>query len=443
MGGDIMMPKLANMFKLIESRYAPVIDRNEEIFEVSDRLEDMGRGVTREDNVLFFSGPPLVGKTAFLKEVRRRCSSQSIPTALINFQNRSGGSLELLKRRIATDLIDQLTSSSDFIGYGVTDQTPIKSVPGRVTDYIRGMYNAWGNHKPPVLFFDAIEACNPEIFEWMQKEILTPILTDNSTRKLIVLAGRTAEPRISKHHIINVVNQHLKPFPLKPFDEETTISQLQAIGADRSLIDSGKLMKFTNGFPGLNDKAIRWINERREYSEDDLLSHMADSIMFECSPDKIDPEADSVKSELLAAALLFSFDENLLAGLASKPTNGTRELKRLTDTQLVEPHPNYGYTIISSLKEILAQHFERSQPNICREIYQLAKEEADLRIKGHDFSSIVDWLYYSAKLKGDKKTAQQKLTETIAELKKMSYPTEFSLNYIEKNAGIVFPGISE
>jgi hypothetical protein len=399
---------------LVDARYVPVINREEEIREAVQRLDQMLADLPVSECVLHFDGVPMVGKTTLLTGIRREASRKHIASALVDFDRE-----RILKGR-ATDriidnwydgtvgrihIIEQILSDLSRTGEFVTgsDISSLAAEPAEAVEkllvFTRNLYR-FNQQRPFLLLFDTIEDIDPETFLWVQDEIVKRFLEFHT---LIIIASRVG-PNTVNRDLIYPLERRTKKLHLKPFDSAQTDKQVEAIGAKQLPVQSTELNRYTGGLPGLNDAAVRWLVQRKSVEGSELLPYLIDHVIFERLAR---PVVQEVKAEILAVSPLRQFDSGLLERVIDTlwpSTDGTTGLLRIRplimkmqESRLVEPYSDgYGYAVPHDLRILLDAYWRQVKSREHFEVHQIAAQWFAEQVEQGDFVAIADRLYHLA-----------------------------------------------
>jgi hypothetical protein len=416
--------------ELVDELYVPTVDRVAEIAVATERLEDLLRGRTVPDSVLFYYGVPTVGKSRILREIRNYAVRKGVATAWIDFDssatlNRSKGEYfagSAGRLRIIEQLLRDLSRTSNFTS-GTIDVSDLGSdtLDDAVERLLAFVHDLSGlrQGKPLALFFDTVEESNIDTFLWLQQHILEPLIS--SIAILVVMAGRT-QPNTIVRDLIYPLERRTFKVALEPFNDEQTEDQIGAIGAGELHGQGIKLIDFTGGLPGLNDAAIRWMVGQDLYEPNDALRrHLVIELIFEKRLAWVDAQ---LRDRLLAVSPLRQFDSGLLRVIArdlfdphygSSGISAIRELLRsLQETRLVEPHPDgYGYVVPPYLRPMLDSYLQQKNIEEHFEVHRIAAHYFAEQVEQKDWVAITNRLYHLGGIHRDLDRAPTVLQEQL------------------------------
>lgn len=450
--------------KLLESRYAPLTDRQDEIRLALGLVENMMAGVTRRDSVIVISGALLSGKTTLIDEIKRHLSDQSCATAKVDFQTMETTETdeETLRRGIAVSIAEQLCTAANFVpGRSIAPDIPANDNAERLVELSNDISD-YQDKRPQIIIFDSIEASPRGTFDWAQENILSPLLASDKLREAIIIGSREVPMPMGADYLSSSVKRDLTDkhtVRLAPFTPKQILSQLEAIRADESLfslIGTESLRNVTAGLPGLIDRAARQLNEIPGLSANELGDHLVEDVLFQHRADGKDSLGDQ-KEELLAVSLLPSFDEDLLREVLGKSVNPRDVIRKLIKAQVIEPISGRGYGMDGSLRSILSRYVKQNQPRKLIETDQKAAEWFKQEVEGKNFAAIGSRLFHLGRLRKNLKLNSleakeempsddemvKELKAVIVKLQQQSYPTQTAFESIKEVVINELPGVFE
>lgn len=379
------------------------VNRKQEIALAEKRFEELLTQKTTGKPVLFFYGVPLVGKTTLLKEMLRRAAKRGIPTAEIDFaaQVRANGNNghkvsgvyggEQGKVKLAMELLRQLERTADAPAFSRIDlekdrpnQAATKIVQ-QISRLHRGAYN-----KPVALFFDTLEDVPPDVFSWLQEQILKPALEEG---ELFVVLGARAHYRALRLDVIWPVLRQMVIHQLNPFNQEDTRVQFRHLGQELS----EDFIDYTGGIPGVNEKVVA---EKYYREKTSLPGKIVNEIIFEYVAKKV----KEVEEVLLVIAAFRWFSDRLLGRVghhfwpekyAGNRRAGNRLARELLDSMLVEERSEtYGYVVVPQLRRVLDRYQRLERPEQHLETHALAFGWFEEEVAAGDWISLVDQVYH-------------------------------------------------
>lgn len=397
---------------ILDSRFVPVVNREDEIKEATIRIDNMLSDVKVEDCVLFYHGVSMVGKTTLLSKIKEEISKKGLVIAWVDFDRE-----QIIDQKIIHNYYDGLDGRLNLIkkihrdfcrtgeftsSFNIENSLDIVDIIDKFMAFIRDLYRFNRKH-PFAIFFDTLEDAEIENLIWIQEAIIEPLVNEFHT--LVVFAGRTA-PNTRQRDLIHPLERRLaksekRLFHLRPFNDAQTSKQIENIGAkDRLPISAHDLSRQTGGLPGLNDAAIRWLVSDK--SVDRLLPHLVNEVIFKRMANKIDEE---LKAEILALSPMRLFDSGLISKIVKSfwpqryEDDSLRQIRQLLnkfqDTRLIEPHPDgYGYSIPYDIRLVICQYWKVAEPQKYYRVQILSIDWFLDQVKSDDFVAVTDLIYH-------------------------------------------------
>lgn len=336
--------------------YLDFVGREAELDVAWDRLNNLRKGVAVPYPVVLFYGPPKIGRTTLLIKFQDLAVSNLIPTAYINL----GDAVE--KTRILQQIMDQweLTAQKDpFEHLLIERKEGLEEMTRKTLAYAQWL-GTGAYPRPTALLLDNPERASSENFEWLQENVLEPLL--NSSKIFIALAlihDVPLEWSISRR------TQKMLIRPFSPVESEEHIGTL----TDKPIPQNHQPL-VELGIPGLN----KIIAGSPHATQKEIVEQVVENIFAGspgCSPD--------IQRLLLAMSNYPKFDLLRLAVEAvslftERYTEATRKLgatlvKGLTTTGLIENSPDgSGWRVVppfdSLFKAIYTRNFDFGESQI-------------------------------------------------------------------------------
>jgi ATP/maltotriose-dependent transcriptional regulator MalT len=371
----------------ISDPYLPIVNRERHTHEALSRLEAMLADKWVRDCVLFFYGPPQIGKTTLLQEIQRQVSRRGIPSAAVDFADGELNPTEIVKQ-----IREEWARSADFVsGDVIAEKMGSEAAAGRLHNFAQRLYDS-SLSRPLVLLLDSLESCPADTLDWLQKETLLPLV--NKFHTLVILAGRRQLGQPPSPPWTFELEERTVRFPLEPFSLEETAVQIQKAGASDFSYSAEALMQFTNGIPGLNAIAIRYLADVNKPSEIELREHLVRKILGRTPP--------KLEEDLLIVSALWQFDRELLEQVLKAVKPGRLADDLLNDlsaqTCLIESsRDGYFRTISATVRPLLDAYYRDTNPEQYKKIQKIAAQWFTDRVNRGDYGNVLNQVYYQAR----------------------------------------------
>jgi hypothetical protein len=359
--------------------------------------------------VFLFHGVPNVGKSRYLRECQARCQAQRIPVVLVDFDpegqiwsggrvdSRYKGALPSRKIQLANDLLLQLATTTEITATPIVPDATPETAAQAVCAYVR-RFRAM-TQKPTVWLFDTVDECDPELFAWLQTDILTPLL--NNRWILVALAAWVNLSQSLRWALV----QHLEPVALEPLSEVSTKEQIGALDPITPWLRQPKLTltRFTGGLPGLNEKLLQASPEKMH----DTMNLLVDAVLTRTlkTARPAQPKlSDDEKNQLVRVATLRQFDNRLWRRLflsgetdaARARTQARQAIDNLRATTFVQLHSEYGYAVSRDLRRVLDTYWQVMDLRAHFDLHRQAAAWYREQVEKGDFVAVANDLYHWA-----------------------------------------------
>jgi len=364
------------------------VGRKEQINLVEERIGIIQYGGSVFQAVVNFHGVVGIGKTVLLRELEERVSDKHLPYAFVDFTDPQD---QVALREIATNLT--------------------------------------GDHNgPAVLFLDTLEKADPELLDWMEDEVISPLIR---TDRALVIAASRAPHRWKRFEVRRRACQER----LTPFDEKTTRKQLPQ---EYSTL-APKVVHLTYGHPFGNVyvlQSVRQIEQevgrpfkRADFDEyqarlvQDLVDQLVERIVMEDVP-------SDIRRAYRVMALARHFDVNVLRRLLTRFVQDPFADKSaayflsvvgaMVKTTLVEWRSDRrGYALDDTIRGMLALNMKLTNEKLYQEINQDLiglYDEWIGRVPENRSGFIIERLYHEACLQSAQGTRAEAIADRLCGL---------------------------
>lgn len=338
------------------------IGRDDEIRAWRRTMNALREGATPFETVVAFIGPVGIGKTRLLRELQHQAGNEGLPYAYVTLHKDT--SEEGLLKDLENSIIHSLSLK-------VTSLIPDRSLSlsaDRFLNYVRTIQSFYSL---PVLFFiDTLDQCHPDLFGWLERKLLNPLV--NTNRTLISIGSRRRLEWVEFDIRRRAQETELSPFNID--ETQKQIGWLAEVGTATEF--AKKLQQLTFGLPGANQFLAKELSHRypNGHIGQEVLdtSDLRKELMSKLVKDYLfrDIDDSDLQEVLLRLADSPQFDydflrneaHNLPASYADPSFSALRKLMvRLQETALVEWNPSRkGYVVKSSVRDVLSTELAKS-----------------------------------------------------------------------------------
>jgi len=364
------------------------VGRKEQINLVEERIGIIQYGGSVFQAVVNFHGVVGIGKTVLLRELEERVSDKRLPYAFVDFTDPQD---QVALREIATNLT--------------------------------------GDHNgPAVLFLDTLEKADPELLDWMEDEVISPLIR---TDRALVIAASRAPHRWKRFE----VRRRAHPARLDPFDERTTRKQLPK----RYSALAAEVMRLTYGHPFGNVQVFQSIlkieqeigrpfkctdfDEYRARLVQELVDQLIEQIVMQDVP-------SDIRHAYRVVALARHFDVNVLRRLLTRFVQDPFADKSaayflgvvgaMVKTTLVEWRSDRrGYALDDTIRGMLALNVKLTNQKLYQEINQDLiglYDEWIGRVPENRSGFIIERLYHEVRLQNARGASTEDIADRLCRL---------------------------
>ncbi|QTA83763.1 p-loop domain-containing protein [Desulfonema limicola] len=356
------------------------VNRVDQIDDVEKRLADIGSGKKVFDVIIEWFGIPGIGKTTLTQDlIVKLCKEKSVVFACIDFDsefNKNADSyskdtvfllediVEKFDRQDKADFTSALYKYRDSPNENLKKKRKLKVI-NEYVNYVKML----SKDKPIVIIFDTTEKIAPDLFAWMEKEIISPL---SLTGKCIfILTGRFPlrwrQFEVRRRVISN---------KLEPLDQEFTNRQ---VGETKS-----NIYQFTFGHPltnkTLSKKAADFKEKNQTFDKKDMINIMDNVLESYVMKDITDTK---LKDACRVLAIVRQFDVIIMRHLLTQfekehfqETEGFLEISgQLSETFLIEWNSKLkGYALDETVRHMLSLNMQFNDIQRYKEINKSAAD---------------------------------------------------------------------
>ena len=419
------------------------VNRDQEIEYVKERTSVIRHSGTAFQPVINFYGVAGIGKTMLMREIYKRMGADNILCALVDFTKHAGYSDFLYGRVIILE----------DIAAGISSQVGLNSLEFEARcaefwkahrdklgqpalserqDLVVGAFLDYVDHllRHPrgivlVLLFDATENAEQAVLDWLEQEVLLPLL--RTEKVVLVIAGRVPW-RLKEFQ----VRRRTYQYRLRPFGRETVEQQLPDY---RHL--TPKIIEVTFGHPDANRRLVEKVHELEQkegpFSPEQFDAHKAflvQDLVEGLIDDKVLADMPvEVRQALHLIAPLRQFDVNALRHLLThflpdtfKERSGhyyLTMLRQMVESSVIEwDSARKGYAMDCTVRQTLAVDMQLHYPQNYSVIHEEAVglyEDWICRILEARSRYLVEKLYHMAEVLRAKEEPDEVIGERLQE----------------------------
>jgi hypothetical protein len=218
-----------------------------------------------------FYGVGGLGKSRVLEIAKQESREQGFPLTIVDLLLSDCSNSLYPRYDLLLRISDQIDLFSDFnrgrllISTFVRDRKLEKGAAANngeddiLLEYHACLANALGD-QPLILVLDSVEHCKKEIFDWLGRQLLAPLVLDRKLSSLVVfLAGRG--PRVRESRWPPILKNATQSFRLDPFDFESTVEHIRALPLKGEYRKAAKdIYALSNGHPYGTEEIASWLN---------------------------------------------------------------------------------------------------------------------------------------------------------------------------------------
>ena len=248
-----------------------MIDRNEQRAKIEELL------VVKKGESVFtaleFFGIGGLGKTRILEVAKEECRNKGLSFAVVDFLTFDPQTTHKPELDILLRICDNLDRFTDFSQGRLFAASLIRSSPEAASQKQRGpMINqnqlsefrghlvAALNGQPFILMLDSIQHCPDELFNWLGKEFLAPLVSEQEISSAIVfLAGRG--PRVIDSSWPSILKTRTESWRLDPLEFEPSLEHISSLPKGSTYHAAAQeIFALSKGHPTSTEAIIQWLN---------------------------------------------------------------------------------------------------------------------------------------------------------------------------------------
>lgn len=248
-----------------------LINRKEQREKIERLLAQDGKGIPFA--ALEFFGIGGLGKSRTLEIAKQECRDKNLPFVIVDFlvtdiQNAQHPDLDILLR-----ICDNLDRITDFTqgrlftalllrngkDRGLTEDKSILTDQKNLSEFHGYLAEALQD-RPFILMLDSIEHCPDELFDWLGRELLFPLIQAQKVAPIMVfLAGRG--PRVVESRWPVTMKTTTESLRLDPLEFEHIREQINALPDGSSYSKAARdIYALSNGHTYSTEAIISWLN---------------------------------------------------------------------------------------------------------------------------------------------------------------------------------------
>jgi len=344
------------------------VNREREIREVTDRVEQLKSGEAVERRVIVFYGPKGSGKTwlscKLIQELREnyQVSAEHIDLADVQLRGATGPDMPLVLEEVFNRYVAKKPGGRDAWGPPPADNAQLSA------HIVRLVEDAAKEQGVAVLILDHVNRLDRSAMDLVDQFLILPL--SQLPRVVLVLNGRQDAPTWKSSQVrFKTAEMDLRPFPGENIRDQVErlnpsalvhISQIEELSGGYPLVTRLLTEAIAAGATNLHDALTRCVNE--------ILAEVPDE------PPPAFRDAPSVRECIRALAILSDFDEDrnkfFLAEFLHRPDLQNNAphwhrtlIRALLDTQLVKPHRKEvgGYAIDDVVRHVVEAWLRETQ----------------------------------------------------------------------------------
>lgn len=382
------------------------INRTEEIAQITSLVDTLVRPFPKQVDaylptcVVNFYGPPGIGKSKLLGELRVRLGARSLALLIdLRTPHLLQGLLQekLYFVKAAVYALEKLPESPDLLA--LHDQlaaieslasTAPDEANGRVDEALAGyldVLRGLSEQRVILLLIDSCEHASEALFAWLERYFLLPLIQDAGGRPSRAI-GVFASQMLLRWRQHNV-RRRVEPYPVAPLSVEATIEQAgdHALGSEiygltfGHALSNSVAIRYLKGHTDDPAHQLRWLAQHRQELIAEVVRQLHDHALTSMLVAEGAPSAGWERWDLWEMmeplALLREFDVNSMrvileqAQVASGPSQSNLliAIREMLKTRLVEWNgTRRAYQITPAIRQIFARSFALRQPELYAEL---------------------------------------------------------------------------
>ncbi len=248
-----------------------MINRKQQRQEIARLFNELGGG--SKFKLLEFYGIGGLGKSRILNTARQECRDRGLPFAGIDFfpfgdQPTPHPELDILLR-ICDNLekYTDLTHARLFATSMGRDSKAGEAHPARglvaedehLAGFRKQLAEVLSPH-PLILVLDSIEHCPDELFNWLGRDFLTPLVAEQEISSVLVfLSGRG--PRVAESNWPLMLRSEVKSFRLDPLEFDHSVEHIDNLPNGSGYHQAAReIYALSNGHPYSTESIVHWLN---------------------------------------------------------------------------------------------------------------------------------------------------------------------------------------
>ncbi len=248
-----------------------MIDRKQQRQEIASLFDKLGDDP--KFRLLEFYGIGGLGKSRILNAAKQECRASGLPFVAIDFLSFGNQPTQYPELDILLRICDNLEKYVDctqarlFAASLDRESKAGGAHPARglvaENEYLVGFRKQLAealDHRSLILVLDSVEHCPDEIFNWLGRDFLAPIVAEQDISSVLVfLSGRG--PRVTESHWTPMLKGGVKSFRLDPLEFDYSVEHIDNLPNGSGYRQAAReIYALSNGHPYSTESIVHWLN---------------------------------------------------------------------------------------------------------------------------------------------------------------------------------------